>query len=651
MNLVRRYPGVKPFETDEQQLFFGRERDIQDLHDLVLLEKLVVLFGKSGYGKSSLINAGLIPLLTDKDLQEEDQMIPLTVRMRSYTEQEDSPVEKVRKEAFDQLKEADQAGEFQALWKEKGQTESLWSLFRARSGGKEEPQILLIFDQFEEFFTYPAAQQARFRKELAELLYTEIPQSLRDNWRGLDRDLRRFLSQPMRVKVLFAIRQDKLSLLNGLRAQLPAILQKRYELQGLTLAQAREAIVEPARLTEGTYESTAFAYEETALQTLFNELSQGQKTDPYAAGQAIRIESFLLQICCEYIESHVIREHDLLIEPHDLPDFANIYEAYYNGKIGELSEAQQAAARKLMEEGLLYYDAQSGDARRLSVDKDQLLLEFRREGVNDALLDILKNKFLIREERNSVGDFSYEISHDTLLPPILKAREIRQQEEEKRAIRRRNWRYAGIIGIVGAVAAGAIILAVWALGQRDLAQQAEEDARTAQQEAQAALDSLEAINLARFEENLAQGQNLLEAGAYEGALATFQIAFAYDSTSEVARAGMEEAKEKSGAEANFRTLMRQGGEQLRRAETQGNLTAMLGARSSFRQALATGYRNSVAQPQLDRVNNLLDETFSDLISRGDRAVQAGYLDSAKTHYGNALRIREDAEVRRKLNGL
>ena len=60
-NPQKRYPGVKPFATTEQELFFGRDRDIEDLWNLLWLSKLVVLFGKSGYGKSSLINAGILP--------------------------------------------------------------------------------------------------------------------------------------------------------------------------------------------------------------------------------------------------------------------------------------------------------------------------------------------------------------------------------------------------------------------------------------------------------------------------------------------------------------------------------------------------------------------------------------------------------------
>ena len=61
MQKTKRYPGVRPFETEDKDLFFGRGRDINDLSDLIALERLVVLFGKSGYGKIPALMRELLP--------------------------------------------------------------------------------------------------------------------------------------------------------------------------------------------------------------------------------------------------------------------------------------------------------------------------------------------------------------------------------------------------------------------------------------------------------------------------------------------------------------------------------------------------------------------------------------------------------------
>jgi hypothetical protein len=57
--LLYRYPGTKPFEAGDYALFKGRDEDILKLFDLVFIENPVVLFSRSGLGKSSLLNAGL----------------------------------------------------------------------------------------------------------------------------------------------------------------------------------------------------------------------------------------------------------------------------------------------------------------------------------------------------------------------------------------------------------------------------------------------------------------------------------------------------------------------------------------------------------------------------------------------------------------
>ncbi|MFK4186099.1 helix-turn-helix domain-containing protein [Streptomyces sparsogenes] len=57
------YRGLARFETGDSDRFFGRERLIGDLLDLVSRERFAAVFGPSGSGKSSLLRAGLIPAL------------------------------------------------------------------------------------------------------------------------------------------------------------------------------------------------------------------------------------------------------------------------------------------------------------------------------------------------------------------------------------------------------------------------------------------------------------------------------------------------------------------------------------------------------------------------------------------------------------
>ena len=63
---MKRYPGIRPFRTDEQALFFGRDTDIASCVERLRTEPLLAVLGQSGAGKSSFVSAGVIPRLRER---------------------------------------------------------------------------------------------------------------------------------------------------------------------------------------------------------------------------------------------------------------------------------------------------------------------------------------------------------------------------------------------------------------------------------------------------------------------------------------------------------------------------------------------------------------------------------------------------------
>ena len=57
------YPGLRPFAEDDSPYFRGRDAEIEQLLNLLAVERFVVVTGTSGSGKSSLVQAGVIPIL------------------------------------------------------------------------------------------------------------------------------------------------------------------------------------------------------------------------------------------------------------------------------------------------------------------------------------------------------------------------------------------------------------------------------------------------------------------------------------------------------------------------------------------------------------------------------------------------------------
>jgi hypothetical protein len=61
--LLNPFPGLRPFEPDEDHLFFGREKETDELLERLRTSRFLAVVGTSGCGKSSLVRSGLIPSL------------------------------------------------------------------------------------------------------------------------------------------------------------------------------------------------------------------------------------------------------------------------------------------------------------------------------------------------------------------------------------------------------------------------------------------------------------------------------------------------------------------------------------------------------------------------------------------------------------
>ena len=75
------FVGLRPFETDEAALFFGRSEQTSELLQQLHRTRLLAIVGGSGCGKSSLVRAGLIPRLRAGMLVEDrDRWVVVTMK-------------------------------------------------------------------------------------------------------------------------------------------------------------------------------------------------------------------------------------------------------------------------------------------------------------------------------------------------------------------------------------------------------------------------------------------------------------------------------------------------------------------------------------------------------------------------------------------
>lgn len=483
--MKQRYLGSSPFETTDKDIFFGRTKETQEFVDLLKVEKLIVLYAKSGMGKTSLINAGVIP-----KLEEAKNFIHWTIRLRSFIDSEKSmqPQDTLRL-ALKKIATPDNIiGKL--VEKTTEPTEKLWLHLKALQYEKATKEantksLVLFFDQFEELFTYAANEQKQFKELLSKLLQAPAPEILKETAKQLtDNEQVNLLYAPLDIKIVFIIRADRMSLLDTMKDYLPYVLHTTYEMKALTRRQARQAIEEPAAKTDENFDTPPFRYDLKSLETILNYLSTGEKDEKTVA---VPIESFQLQIICKDIENRVKskqNETPNLILPKDVKGLKTIFEQYYVNALAKTTQkaVEELALRKLIEENLIH------EGRRLSFDEsyceDELEKTLKNEQLVKELLKNLVEKRLLRLEPNNVGGNSYEVSHDTLIDPIEKARKERHAKEQRKRI---------IKYLAGGLAVLLVILYAFSYvyDLKDKAENAREKAEIAQKEAEQERDKAE----------------------------------------------------------------------------------------------------------------------------------------------------------------
>jgi len=163
------WPGLMPFTEATQAFFHGREAEAAELLRRVRRERLTILFGQSGLGKTSLLCAGLFPRLRAADF------LPVYLRL-DWTTAHISPLSQIKQALADNLAEHGVEG------RAPGSDETLWAYFHDKETEFWNRRNRLItpvavFDQFEEIFTlgHGVASAWAVLDELAAIIENRPP--------------------------------------------------------------------------------------------------------------------------------------------------------------------------------------------------------------------------------------------------------------------------------------------------------------------------------------------------------------------------------------------------------------------------------------------------------------------------------------------
>ena len=366
------YVGPRPIETGER--LFGRARELTELQYLLSAERIVLLHSPSGAGKSSLIQAGLIPRLRERfDVWRPTRVghpLPAGVSGNRYVLS--------AMQGFEQgIPEGMRRGASELA----GMRLAEYVEGRPRRPSAPEG-VLIIFDQFEEVLTAePLALAARreFFAQLGELLLN-----------------------PM-VWGLFSLREDYLAPLDPYAQAVPTHLKNRYRMDLLTREAAREAIVRPA---EGR------VWTDAAVDRLVRDLATVKVQQPdgaFALETGVYVEPMQLQVVCRGLWERMPAD-DLSVDPEDVAAFGDVTLAlgrYYADEVGRIAggdEREERGLREWVGEKLI-----SIDGIRTPV--------LRSAGGREASIGRLVDAHLVRAEHRG-GAVWYELAHDRLVGPV-----------------------------------------------------------------------------------------------------------------------------------------------------------------------------------------------------------------------------------------
>jgi hypothetical protein len=269
--LVEPFIGPRPFTERETDVFFGRHSELAALVAEVVSTPIVLLYAPSGCGKSSLINAGLIPALRD------DGFSVTKVRASAAAASADlSPIAALRA-----------------------------AIERSASASSPEQPSLLVLDQFEEILVGASPADLQSLSELAYGTTNENPL----------------------VRLVLSIREEYLARIGALFNKATQATVGRFHLHRLSKAGAVEAF-------ERSLTRVGFSVSEQAAEFFVDQLSPPSRAGRADVGIEPLYLQLLGSQLWSSVEGRDDGERVVsAADVKNLIDFENALEVFFNSTI------------------------------------------------------------------------------------------------------------------------------------------------------------------------------------------------------------------------------------------------------------------------------------------------------------------------------
>ncbi len=384
-----------------------------------MAHRVVLLYAQSGAGKTSLLNAGLIPSL------EQEGFVPLpTVRVRGLVADEFAARAKNIFVLNTLICWSDATADRNALL-----SVTIPEFLKSRphridKDGFKQP-YLMIFDQFEELFAfYPERWNER------EDFFVQVSDALQQD--------------PL-LHALFVMREDFAASLHPYTQLMPERFATRFRLERLRPRAARDAAERPLQ-------QTARRFAPNVAEHLVDQLLAIRVEDAAGRTREVKgefVEPVQLQIAFESLWSELPPDVTVITDEH-LRAYGDVNQA-----LGEFYE--QALTQTARDTGVGEDTLREWFDRRLITPAGTRGTVFRgtdsTEGVPNRAVDFLENRHLIRAEVRAGGRW-YELTHDRFIRPIKASNDAWRKRLAQAALeaRRRKAAWIGTALLVAVLA-------------------------------------------------------------------------------------------------------------------------------------------------------------------------------------------------------
>ena len=396
------FVGLSPFDARYRDYFFGRRKDAAIVAANILSDRVTVVFGRSGVGKTSLMQAGVPPALAEFE--------PTTfLCLRAW---QDDPYGALSALLLSAAGEAGLAPAADA------RAAAIASDIVAHT---RQP-LVLVLDQFEEFFQGTnAPSRDAFEVDLSLMVS------------DLARD----------IHVAVSIRDDALYRLDALKGRIPEIMSRTIEVEGLSLEAASEAVRGPvARYNEE--HGTTYRVDDALVAELLREVVSRPRYRRLgdAEGTAAKptVEAPFLQLALKVLWAAMLRQNKTVLSLSLLTELGGA-EAIVARHLASVIRSVKSEEEPL---AVILDRLVTPEGHKIALSPDDLVSIVAEE--TDRPADAVRPRVTALLGRLEAGDDRilrqteggrFELFHDILAEPVVEWVRAYGQRRRDRARRRR----------------------------------------------------------------------------------------------------------------------------------------------------------------------------------------------------------------------